>query len=179
MSTCPDCGHESEGNFCPECGINKSEAAAKPRFCAKCGTELQAGVKFCKECGASLVEETPTSSATRGSGVQSGITQIQSAELESGHDSMSKTRGKGGSGKESGISPERDFHARGDSIDRPKWISIAGIIILFVIVLSAYESCYEETEEERKARELREKGLEMMKRGFDELEDAIDQIPDN
>ena len=77
MSVCPQCGHESEGNFCPECGVNKAEAAAAagPKFCGNCGTELQEGTKFCSSCG------TPTSqSASPDSGqVPTAVAPVQPA----------------------------------------------------------------------------------------------------
>ncbi len=35
-----------------------SERMEKPRFCAKCGTPLRAGVKFCTKCGHQYVERS-------------------------------------------------------------------------------------------------------------------------
>ena len=54
MSTCPKCGHESDGGFCSECGTNMAEA--KPKFCANCGIELKPNSKFCAGCGTAIGE---------------------------------------------------------------------------------------------------------------------------
>ena len=79
--TCPSCGAQAKGKFCPECGTKKPDAPAgwtcptcgavnKGKFCAECGTKKPAGTpkykcdkcgwepedptkppKFCPECG--------------------------------------------------------------------------------------------------------------------------------
>ena len=78
--TCPSCGAQATGKFCPECGTKKPEAVAgwtcscgavnKGKFCSECGSPKPAGVpqykcdkcgwepedpahppKFCPECG--------------------------------------------------------------------------------------------------------------------------------
>ena len=51
--TCPNCGQESTGNFCSNCGTPKPEewvcpncgTAAKGNFCSNCGTENPSTVK--------------------------------------------------------------------------------------------------------------------------------------
>ena len=88
--TCPTCGANATGKFCPECGTKKPEAAAgwtcpscgtvnKGRFCSECGTKKPAGVpqykcdkcgwepadptkppKFCPECGDPFGDEDIT-----------------------------------------------------------------------------------------------------------------------
>lgn len=48
--TCPACQKTvAPGKFCAECG--KPLAAAGPKFCSNCGTQMAAGAKFCAECG--------------------------------------------------------------------------------------------------------------------------------
>ncbi len=51
MSTCLNCGYESKGGFCPECGTSKAETITKPKFCVNCGTEIAESIKFCANCG--------------------------------------------------------------------------------------------------------------------------------
>ena len=46
-ATCPKCGAAVSGKFCAECGT-KIEAPTK-KFCSNCGKEVQG--KFCAECG--------------------------------------------------------------------------------------------------------------------------------
>jgi membrane protease subunit (stomatin/prohibitin family) len=46
-ATCPKCGAAVAGKFCAECGT-KIEAPTK-RFCSECGAEVSG--KFCAECG--------------------------------------------------------------------------------------------------------------------------------
>ena len=45
--TCPQCGHQATGKFCPECGTKKPEPEGW--VCPKCGTHATG--KFCPECG--------------------------------------------------------------------------------------------------------------------------------
>ena len=45
--TCPQCGHQATGKFCPECGTKKPELEGWT--CPKCGTHATG--KFCPECG--------------------------------------------------------------------------------------------------------------------------------
>ena len=45
--TCPECGTESEGNFCPECGTAKPVSAEWT--CPSCGSVNEGN--FCPECG--------------------------------------------------------------------------------------------------------------------------------
>ena len=46
--TCPKCGAQATGKFCPECGTKKPEADAG-WVCPQCGTKATG--KFCPECG--------------------------------------------------------------------------------------------------------------------------------
>jgi membrane protease subunit (stomatin/prohibitin family) len=49
--TCPKCSKTvAPGKFCAECG--SPLAAAGPKFCSGCGTQLAGGAKFCSGCGA-------------------------------------------------------------------------------------------------------------------------------
>lgn len=52
--TCPKCGHEVTGKFCPECGEKKP---ADGWSCPKCGTANKG--KFCTECGEKKPEGAP------------------------------------------------------------------------------------------------------------------------
>ena len=45
--TCPKCGAQATGKFCPECGEKKPEADGW--VCPQCGTKATG--KFCPECG--------------------------------------------------------------------------------------------------------------------------------
>ena len=45
--TCPQCGAQATGKFCPECGAKKPEAEGW--ICPQCGTKATG--KFCPECG--------------------------------------------------------------------------------------------------------------------------------
>ena len=49
---CPSCGKQNnpQAKFCADCGT-KMEAAQVP--CVKCGAKLREGAKFCSECGSS------------------------------------------------------------------------------------------------------------------------------
>ena len=51
--TCPNCGKESEGNFCSWCGTAKPKPVV---VCANCGAEYDSamGYLYCSNCGASL-----------------------------------------------------------------------------------------------------------------------------
>ena len=46
------CGTESTGKFCPNCGTKKPEN--QKRFCAECGNEVSQTAKFCPNCGNKL-----------------------------------------------------------------------------------------------------------------------------
>jgi membrane protease subunit (stomatin/prohibitin family) len=49
LVTCSECGKTvAPGKFCAECG---SKLDAGPKFCQKCGHKLSQGAKFCPECG--------------------------------------------------------------------------------------------------------------------------------
>ncbi len=47
MHTCPKCGAQFEGKFCPECGERYVETAT----CPNCGAPVVPDAKFCHECG--------------------------------------------------------------------------------------------------------------------------------
>ncbi|MBQ8341773.1 MAG: SPFH domain-containing protein [Clostridia bacterium] len=60
--TCPECGNQSTGKFCNECGQKKPEAAGgwtcpncgmknTGKFCNECGQKKPDGDWFCPECG--------------------------------------------------------------------------------------------------------------------------------
>ena len=51
--TCPQCGKESEGYFCPYCGAQKPE---KVVICSDCGAVYSQDMKytFCQNCGSAL-----------------------------------------------------------------------------------------------------------------------------
>jgi hypothetical protein len=55
--TCPACGAEASGRFCPHCGVALSAA------CRECGNPLPKGARFCNLCGATAAP--PASPATR------------------------------------------------------------------------------------------------------------------
>jgi len=46
MTKCPQCGFQSDGKFCRECGTPLSLS------CSSCRAPVGAGAKFCPECGA-------------------------------------------------------------------------------------------------------------------------------
>jgi membrane protease subunit (stomatin/prohibitin family) len=50
--TCPKCGKQSTGNFCPNCGTAKPADAKW--ICPKCGRENDAN--FCANCGTAKPE---------------------------------------------------------------------------------------------------------------------------
>lgn len=52
-SPCPQCGAESEGNFCATCGTPLAE-----RSCATCQAPAPPGNRFCTECGSPI--ESPS-----------------------------------------------------------------------------------------------------------------------
>ena len=62
--TCPKCGAQATGKFCPECGTKKPEPEgwtcpkcgthATGKFCPECGTAKPAGEKVCPKCGAKV-----------------------------------------------------------------------------------------------------------------------------
>ena len=47
MAKCPNCGVESDGNFCPNCATQLK----KETICPNCEAEIDAGSIFCSECG--------------------------------------------------------------------------------------------------------------------------------
>ena len=58
--TCPQCGHQATGKFCPECGTKKPEAEGwvcecgtqnTGKFCFNCGKPKPAGKVVCNKCG--------------------------------------------------------------------------------------------------------------------------------
>lgn len=55
MHKCNNCGHEFEGNFCPNCGAS----ADKVKICPNCGAQLADNAKFCNECGYSFSSGEP------------------------------------------------------------------------------------------------------------------------
>jgi len=52
--TCPQCGNQAKGKFCPECGAKKPDDGWT---CSKCGSVNKG--KFCIECGAKKPDGTP------------------------------------------------------------------------------------------------------------------------
>ena len=52
--TCPSCGKQATGKFCPECGAKKPEDSG---WTCSCGTVNKG--KFCSNCGAKKPEGTP------------------------------------------------------------------------------------------------------------------------
>lgn len=54
--TCPQCGKQATGKFCPECGTKKPEAP-QGWTCPTCGAVNQG--KFCHECGAKKPADAP------------------------------------------------------------------------------------------------------------------------
>ena len=55
--TCPSCGKQATGKFCPECGTKKPEAKADGWTCPTCKTVNKG--KFCLECGAKKPANEP------------------------------------------------------------------------------------------------------------------------
>ncbi|MBP5173631.1 MAG: SPFH domain-containing protein [Clostridia bacterium] len=55
--TCPKCGKQVTGNFCPDCGEKKPEAKPDGWTCPKCGAVNKG--KFCTECGEKKPADAP------------------------------------------------------------------------------------------------------------------------
>ena len=60
MHKCNNCGHEFEGNFCPNCGASVTER----KTCPHCGATLASNAKFCNQCGYSFMGAAPAGNAT-------------------------------------------------------------------------------------------------------------------
>lgn len=56
---CSNCGHEFEGNFCPNCGKSPTEK----QVCPNCGREFDG--KFCPECGMQVAGQPAHQGAAR------------------------------------------------------------------------------------------------------------------
>lgn len=56
---CPNCGKETEGNFCTYCGTQISSS----HMCVKCGKGFEGN--FCPNCGTSVVQQRQTQSSAQ------------------------------------------------------------------------------------------------------------------
>ena len=122
-------------------------------FCETCGSQQQPNFKFCTNCGTPPATASPTAQTNPQSPDNMGHNQPLPAIPQ---ESTSTTESK------------------------PNWIAIGGSAFALIFIIALIGSCDEvmtETDEERKARELRERGLDMMNQGLDDLENAINDLP--
>ena len=65
MKTCPTCGRQFDGRFCPGCGTLAAEDAS----CPACGVRITGSPKFCPNCGHSFDTATPSNQSNSDNGV--------------------------------------------------------------------------------------------------------------
>jgi hypothetical protein len=53
VTTCPGCGSENSGRFCPDCGMPLAQ------LCPQCGATVDAEHKFCAACGTPVAAGQP------------------------------------------------------------------------------------------------------------------------